>query len=97
VKPLRIHPAAWREINLAHVWYENESPQSADRFFEELFPAIDRIPSWPNLPPLYMHGTRRIILSRFPFSIIYRELPVKIEVIAVAHAKRQSGYWKSRI
>jgi hypothetical protein len=37
------------------------------------------------------------MLDRYPFSLIYRELPRKIEIVAVAHAKRKPGYWAKRL
>ena len=45
----------------------------------------------------YLHGTRRILLDRYPYFVVFRELPRKIEIIAIAHCKRRPGYWKGRI
>src|SRR6266478_2872838 len=47
--------------------------------------------------PAAVHGTRRFLLQRFPFSVVYREFPSKIQVVAVAHGHRRPGYWKSRL
>lgn len=41
-------------------------------------------------------GVRRYVLRRFPFLIVYRVLESQVEVIAVTHARRRPGYWKSR-
>jgi len=44
-----------------------------------------------------MHGTRRYLVRRFPFAVIYFNAPDKgIYVVAVAHHSRQPGYWGSR-
>jgi toxin ParE1/3/4 len=43
-----------------------------------------------------LDGTRRFVLRRFPFTIVYREAAQGIEVIAVAHAKRRTAYWRGR-
>jgi toxin ParE1/3/4 len=40
--------------------------------------------------------SRRYLLHRFPFQIVYRARGETIEVVAVAHLKRRPGYWKSR-
>ena len=45
----------------------------------------------------YLHGTRRALLGRFPYFVVYRERSRKIEIIAVAHAKRRPGYWARRV
>jgi hypothetical protein len=36
-------------------------------------------------------------MHRFPFAVVYRELPSVIQVLAVAHGHRRPGYWKTRI
>ena len=45
----------------------------------------------------YLHGTRRFVLHRFPFSIIYLDDPEVLIIVAVAHNKRKPGYWKQRL
>jgi len=47
--------------------------------------------------PKYSHGTRRFVLHRFPFSIIYLDDPDVLSIVAVAHSKRKPGYWKARL
>jgi len=58
---------------------------------------IDMIVEAPHRWPAGNHGTRRFILQRFPFAIVYRELPAAIQVLAIAHARRKPGYWKQRL
>jgi hypothetical protein len=38
-----------------------------------------------------------MVLHHFPYFVVFRELPSKIQIIAVAHAKRRPGYWRGRI
>jgi hypothetical protein len=69
-------------------------------------PLTDSSPSWTQpLTPSNKHqpdmlriytGTRRYLLKRYPYAVIYRELDDLIWVVAVAHGKRRPGYWKSR-
>jgi len=73
------------------------STQAADRLYEELFPAIDRVRKQPGLFPPYLHGTRRVVLDRYPSFVVFRELPRKIQIIALAHAKRRPAYWAKRL
>jgi toxin ParE1/3/4 len=35
-------------------------------------------------------------LVRFPYTVIYREARGVVQVLAVAHKRRQPGYWASR-
>jgi hypothetical protein len=37
------------------------------------------------------------MLNRYPYFVVFRELPRKIQIIAVAHAKRRPGFWASRL
>ncbi len=97
MKPLCYHPAARREIKAAHAWYTRRSIHAADGFYEELLPAPDRAREQPRLYPPHIYGTQRIVLHRYPFSIIYRELLNEIQIVAVAHAKRKPGYWTKRL
>jgi len=41
-------------------------------------------------------GARRVLLKRFPYSIVYIELEAQVRVLAFAHLRRKPGYWKSR-
>lgn len=97
MKPLSYHHLAESEIESAHAWYLRESPQAADGFYEELIPAIDRIGRYPRLFTSYLYGTQRLILHRYPFSIVFRERLQDIQIIAVAHASRRPGYWAKRL
>jgi toxin ParE1/3/4 len=59
--------------------------------------AIRTIVDAPLRWPAYLYGTRRFVLQRFPFSIVYLDDPDLVTIIAVAHAKRKPGYWKERL
>jgi plasmid stabilization system protein ParE len=97
LKPIKYHPAARREIKASHAWYDQRSADAADGFYEELLPAIDRVQRRPQLHPPYLYATQRAVFDRYPFSIVYREKPREIQIIAVAHAKRRPGYWMKRL
>jgi toxin ParE1/3/4 len=94
---LKFHPAAEREIKAAHAWYARRSVRAADGFYEELLPALDRIQQSPELYPRHIYGTQRVVLDRYPFSIVIRELPHETQILAVAHAKRHPNYWTNRL
>lgn len=67
------------------------------RSWRKLDQAIDRISEGPERWAAYLHGTRRYLLKRFPYLVVYRETATGLQVIAVAHAKRKPGYWRHRI
>jgi plasmid stabilization system protein ParE len=60
--------------------------------------AIDRVAQNPEAGrPLSADGrTRRVLVSRFPYQLVYRLRPGEVVVVAVAHMKRRPGYWRDR-
>jgi hypothetical protein len=50
---------------------------AASRFVVELNRAIALIAEAPQRWPTGVRGTRRFLLQRFPFSVVYRESPAK--------------------
>ncbi|MGD0322923.1 MAG: type II toxin-antitoxin system RelE/ParE family toxin [Terriglobia bacterium] len=78
-------------------WYLTRSEASASKFARDLAQAIGMIAEAPQRWPAGPHGTRKFLLHRFPFAVVYRELPSTIQILAVAHGHRRPGYWKTRI
>jgi len=50
-----------------------------------------------NTFPLAEQGTRKFILQRFPFNIVYLARDTEIVIIAVTHQKRRPGYRSTRL
>jgi plasmid stabilization system protein ParE len=71
-----------------------QSPQCR-RIRGEIAKAIKMIADNPAWYPPGDTGTRRFILLKFPFSVVYRVGP-SILIVAVAHHKRRPGYWMNR-
>jgi hypothetical protein len=44
-----------------------------------------------------LHGTRRVVLRRFPYFIVFFDWLDEIYIVAVTHAKRRPGYWMGRV
>jgi toxin ParE1/3/4 len=97
VKALRIHEAARRETNQATAWYSKRSVPAARRFRDELLAGFARAATSPLQYPSYLHGTRRVLLKKFPFFIVFLDWQDEIYIVAVAHAKRRPGYWVRRV
>ena len=96
VKFLELHPSALEETEAAAAWYAERDPRVAARFMTDLEANLGRILEAPTRWPLYLRGTRRIPLTRFPFFILYRDEPARVLMVAVAHARRKPGYWNER-
>ncbi len=96
-KEVEFHEAASLEFEAAFDWYLERSAPAAARFASELNRAIGSIADAPQRWPEGRHGTRKFLLRRFPFAVIYRELPSLIQVVAIARGHRRPGYWKKRL
>jgi plasmid stabilization system protein ParE len=97
VKPLEIHAAALEELKSAIAWYLDRSEPAATNFVAAVDRALELIVQSPDRWPKGQHATRRFVLQRFPFALIYREKENVIELLAVAHGHRRPSYWKGRL
>lgn len=94
---VRLHPAARSELLEARNWYYERSSLTAVAFAHAVELAVARIRAAPNTHPLADHGTRKLVLQRFPFNIFYRIGETEILIVAIAHQKRRRGYWFGRV
>jgi hypothetical protein len=79
---VEVHPLAAEEAEAAERWYRERN--------ETL------IGERPEAAPPYVGNTRRFLLRRFPFFVVYRVYNGYVQVVAVAHARRRPGYWVQR-
>jgi plasmid stabilization system protein ParE len=96
-KPFRFHPEARADFRNAIGWYRERSATVAAEFRTAVSDVIHRILQSPQRWPEYLYGTRRFVLQRFPFSVIYLDDLETITIVAVAHGKRRPGYWRQRV
>jgi plasmid stabilization system protein ParE len=94
--PVELLPAAEAEARGAYARYEQWSHSTATRFLFEFDRAISLIQEAPERWPQHVHGSRRYILRRFPFSVVYRVGDRSITVVAVSHQRKRPGYWRRR-
>jgi toxin ParE1/3/4 len=95
-RPVSLHPRAEAEARAVRRWYRERDQIAAERFVADLDAAILKVSGNPARWPVYLHGTRRVLLRRFPYSVIYQVLPEVVYVLAVAHQQRRPGYWRAR-
>jgi len=95
--PLEFHPEARLEALDAYEWYFERSPQAAEAFQAELEKAGRAIQEAPERYEVYLHGTRRYLMKRYPYLVVFRPTADHIEILAVAHGRRRPGYWKKRL
>jgi len=99
-KPVRTQNIAEAEIRAEIRWYENERTGLGDRLWSEIQDVTALIADHPKVGstvPSTKGSVRRFPLGRFPFFLVYREREDHIEIIALAHSRREPNYWRSRL
>ena len=86
---------AEEEMTAASVFYASDGLGSD--FLDDVQHAIDRLCEYPLAGETVALGLRRMLLQRFPFSVVYAAEADLILVIAIAHHGRQPGYWQARV
>ena len=85
------------EMTEASLFYDASSSGLGNDFLDDVQQAIDRLCEYPLVGEAVAPGLRRMLLHRFPFSVVYAAETDLILVIAIAHHGRQPGYWQSRV
>src|SRR4051812_14822615 len=86
------------ELHAAAAYYEAQRAGLGDDFMAEVEQAVQRIAQLPQACPVHdaSTGVRKLVLRRFPYNLFYLELDDRIWIAAVAHQRRQPGYWAHR-
>jgi plasmid stabilization system protein ParE len=100
-KPVRVDPEAEEEIAAGIAWYEARRAGLGREFLDEVRAAIRSLATpgpecRPALGISTEFGVRRKLLRRFPYVVLFVEFARVVRIIAVAHAHRRPGYWKTR-
>ncbi|MBW7889306.1 MAG: type II toxin-antitoxin system RelE/ParE family toxin [Bacteroidetes bacterium] len=77
-------------------YYERQKQGLGISFLAEVERSAEIIQENPLAFPKIYRETRRKILQRFPYSIMYYVLPDKIRILAVVNHKRNPFYWRER-
>ena len=100
-KPVRFSHEAREEALRAAAWYGSQRPELRSEFLADLDVAIEHVARYaphlgtpPGVDPAL--GLRRVFFTRFPYSLIFVELPTRYRVLAVAHLRRDPSYWRDR-
>jgi len=93
---VEVHPLAADEAEAAERWYRERNETAATGFRSELDRVVGLISERPEAWPPYIGNTRRVVLRRFPILVVYRLLGERVQVVAVAHARRRPAYWRER-
>lgn len=94
MRPYAFLPPAREEAE----FYESQAAGLGEDFLAEAERVIELVAATPELGAPYVgeKNTRRVLLQRFPFAIVYQAEPELVLIVAVAHQRRCPGYWRDR-
>ena len=94
------HPLAKRELFEASGFYEGESEGLGEIFLDAVQHGIERLKLHRRAGRQILGKIRRLLVGRFPYSIVYRIERVRqherLFILAGAHQKRRPRYWTRR-
>jgi hypothetical protein len=99
---VKVSTEATEELIEAAVWYELEVPGLGEQLIDTFEQATAKLgkPNPPLVPVIgeaAKLGAKRLILQRFPFSLVTIANSQTITVVAFAHHSRKPGYWHDRV
>ncbi len=90
-KSVEYSTRAASNLTAIKAFIELENLTAALRVVEHITESVDSLIDFPMLgKPWTRSGTRKLVLTKFPYSIIYKLTPSKIIVLAVAHQSRKN-------
>jgi plasmid stabilization system protein ParE len=95
--PIRLLPEAKEEFDAATDWYEQQRTGLGNDFVARVREAMNRITANPQIGQGVYQDVRKVVVTRFPYVVLYKEDQGEVLVIAVFHTSRDPGIWQSRI
>ena len=92
-----VRPEAEDDLEEAFSWYEDKRTGLGYDFLLQVDAGINFINRNPEIHPTEYNGTRKHLIKRFPYKIIYLVEKEEIIILAVIHGKRRPDLIKKRI
>jgi plasmid stabilization system protein ParE len=99
VTVVRLRPIAKRDLKEAAAWYRERNEEAAHRFMHEVSRTLDFLEQFPLsggfVPGVDDAEIRQSPVRNFPYHVVFIRLPDRISALAIAHNRRQPGYWNA--
>jgi plasmid stabilization system protein ParE len=92
-----LHPGAAEDYEAAFSWYFARGVGVAADFEREIDRCLRLIAQSPLRWPKFDAERHRIVVRKFPYSIVYEMMGQHIMVLAIAHGRRRPYYWRERV
>lgn len=90
------HERAEAELDNAAAYYESRQQGLGLDFLREVYAAVSLLTQHPLAWSPISKNTRKCLVPRFPYGIIYQVKADHVRIIAVADLRRRPGYWRGR-
>lgn len=94
---IRFLSVAEAEFADAASYYEVQRTGLGDVFIEHVTHSIAYLEQHSLIGTLIGRRVRKLVLKKFPYSLIYYSSESEIVIIAIAHHKRKPNYWRDRL
>jgi len=82
-------------------WYDRNRAGLGLEFLGAVDAAFARVVENPRagspVPSIEDKDIRRVFVRRFPYHVVYLQLPDGLHVLAIAHERRRPAYWTGRL
>ena len=96
-RTIRFHGAAELELEEAIAYYETRESGLGEQFLTEVRRVLSLVSEYPKIGVEIWSTRRRMLLERFPYGVVYRELEDQtILVLAIMHLRKRPRYWRRR-
>jgi plasmid stabilization system protein ParE len=96
LKPPVFRPLAAADVEEAYRWYQEQRSGLGDEFLEAVQLALQNAVSTPLAYPQVHRDKRRVLLRRFPYSLIYRLIEDQVVVLGCLHGRRHPRVIRKR-
>jgi toxin ParE1/3/4 len=90
------HREAEAEFTAAALFYESRTDGLGAAFVDAVERAVSLICQYPESGAPIAVSRRRMLVSGFPYAIVYRLDVDLIVILALAHTRRRPAYWRAR-
>jgi toxin ParE1/3/4 len=95
--PVALLREAETELREAVKYYEEKRSGLGLDFVREVETSIESLKRFPERWSIRPDGTRRYLIHRFPYIVVYVFENDRVWIIAFAHCKRRTAYWSERL
>jgi toxin ParE1/3/4 len=100
---VELSPRARLELAEILEYYAAQQPGLDAQFLAEFEYAARRLGQFPEIGSVAgglvpsVRRSRRLVMRRFPYLLIYSLTPARVTIVAIAHQSRWPGSWQNRM